>query len=79
MDSLHTDGAYALIKDGKIVDVFTFDNGPPNDPDETWLPVNKTEDSQTFEPAVHSRGSAAYRIDGNRVIRTFQVITRKGG
>jgi hypothetical protein len=78
MTNLHTDGAYALIRDGKIVDVFTFDHGPPNDPNEVWLPVNKTEDSQQFVPGIHSRGHATYRIDGNRVIRTFQVISRKG-
>ena len=79
MNSLHTEGAYALVKDGKIVDIHTFGPNTFFDPSETWLPVDKTEDSQTFEPAVHSRGAATYRIDGNRVIRTFQIISRKGG
>lgn len=78
MDDLHTDGAYALIKNGKIVDVFTFDHGPPHSPDETWLPVDKTEDSEPFNPRFHSRGFPTYRIDGTRVKRIFQILRKAG-
>ena len=73
---IHTDGAYAFIKDGKIVDVLTFDKTPHFDPTETWLPVDKTEDSEPFNPTVHARGFPTYKIDGNRVIRTFQIVRR---
>ena len=76
--SLHTEGAYALIKDGKIVDVFTFDTGAPNEPDETWLPVTRTEDSEPLtDPRTQSRGFATYRIEGDHAVRVFQI--RKAG
>lgn len=78
MTAPHTDGAYALIKNGQIADVVTFDRGAPSDPDEVWLPVSETEDSEPFvDPRVQSRGFATYRIEGDHVVRTFQV-TRRG-
>ena len=78
MDTPHTEGAYALVRDGKIIDVLVFDNGAPSDPDETWLPVLRTEDSEPFNPPMNSRGLPKYRIEGDHVVRVFQIIRKAG-
>ena len=74
MHAPHTDGAYALLRNGQIVDVRVFDNGAPQDPGETWLPVTRTEDSEPLTDArTQSRGFPTYRIEGDHVVRVFQI------
>jgi hypothetical protein len=78
MDTPHTEGAYALVRDDKIIDVRVFDGGAPSGPDEMWLPVTRTEDSEPFIPNVTSRGFPTYRIEGDHAVRVFQIVRKAG-
>jgi hypothetical protein len=73
---------YALVENGSLALV-----GPANnrriaistklddDDPRTWLPV-ETEDSEPFDPKCHWRLPPTYRVDGDRVVRTYPVITK---
>jgi hypothetical protein len=73
---------YALVENGslalvgpannrRIAIVTQLDEGDPR----TWLPV-ENEDSEPFDRARHWRLAPTYRVDGDRVVRTYPVIAK---
>jgi hypothetical protein len=73
---------YALVENGalalrgpannqRLAIVTKFDDDDPR----TWLPV-ETEDSEPFDPKRHWRLAPTYRVDGDRVVRTYPVIPK---
>lgn len=88
IDRLRSDGfniepqQYALVENGslalvgrpnnlRIAIVTKLDEGDTR----TWLPV-ETEDSEPFDPIRHWRLAPTYRVDGERVVRTYPVIEK---
>lgn len=73
---------YALVENGslalvgpannrRIAIVTQLDEGDTR----TWLPV-ENEDSEPFDPKRHWRLAPTYRVDGDRVVRTYPVIPK---
>jgi hypothetical protein len=64
---------FALVDDGQITDL-TYHHSKPDD-GRTWLPV-VFEDSEAFDTSKHWRLPPVSRIDGDRVVRLFQVVPK---
>jgi hypothetical protein len=73
---------YALVENGslalvgrannqRIAIVTELDEGDAR----TWLPV-ETEDSEPFDPVRHWRLAPTYRVDGERVVRTYPIVLK---
>ena len=64
---------YARIEDGQIVDMGYHDAKP--DDGRTWLPVVHV-DSEPFNIVRHWRLNPEARLDGDRVVVTYPVVSK---
>ncbi|WP_420971517.1 hypothetical protein [Bradyrhizobium sp. B120] len=70
---------YALVVDGEVLmhgDHPVMSYRPAADDRGEWLPI-ENEDSSPFDPAQHWRlKPLPLRVDGERVVRTYPVVSK---